>query len=68
MPPYGPSMASSLLDRFGLGNDRAVANARQAAERCRVEDRLVAELVAALARHDARALSSRASSQLHDAA
>ena len=64
-------MASSLLDRLGLGNDRAVANARRAAERRQVEDRLVAELVAALARHDARALAVRAvaaDSQLHDAA
>ncbi len=53
-------MANSLLDRLGLGNDRAVANARQAAERRQVEERLVAELVAALARRDARALPGRA--------
>ncbi len=63
-------MANSLLDRLGLGNDRAVANARQAAERRQVEERLVAELVAALARRDARALPVRAgaASPLHEAA
>lgn len=43
-------MASSLLDRFGLGNARAVANAGQDARRREVEDRLVADLVQALSR------------------
>ena len=45
-------MASRILDRFGLGNERAVANARRDALRRADEDRLVADLIEALARHD----------------
>ena len=43
-------MATSLLDRLGLGNTRAVANARQERLRRDDEERLIADLVAALAR------------------
>jgi hypothetical protein len=45
-------MSTSLLDRLGLGNARAVANAQQEALRPRREEQLVAELVAALSRHE----------------
>lgn len=48
-------MAVPLLDRFGLGNGRAVANARQAVLRREAEDRLVAELVECLSRREALA-------------
>lgn len=45
-------MTSSLLDRLELGNARAVANAKQVALRREEEERIVADLVASLARHD----------------
>lgn len=50
---YGPRMATSLVDLLGLGQDRAVANARREMLRPLVEERLVAELVDALARREA---------------
>ena len=48
-----PPMAGSLLDRVLLGNGRAVANAEQDRLRRRTEDRIVADLVASLARRTA---------------
>lgn len=45
-------MATSLLDRLGLGNDRAITNAGQAALHRQRDDRLVAELVEAISRHE----------------
>lgn len=44
-------MARTLLDRFGLGNERAVANAAAAAIRRQREDRLIADLLAGLRVH-----------------
>lgn len=44
-------MTTSVLDRLGLGAARAVANARDEALRPEREEQLVAELIAALARH-----------------
>lgn len=49
---YVPSMATSIIDRVGLGNRRAVDNAEQERLRRRTEDRIVADLVAALADRD----------------
>jgi hypothetical protein len=46
-------MPSPLFARLGLGSDRAVANARHEMLRHDREQRIVAELVAALARHGA---------------
>lgn len=46
-------MATSLLDRLGLGNARAVANAHQEALRPRRDDRIIADLVDALACNEA---------------
>lgn len=61
---------NSLLDRLGLGNARAVANARQAADRRREEDRLVAALIERLACHErpARLPVAEPAAALHDAA
>jgi hypothetical protein len=50
---YGPLMATSFVDLLGLGQDRAVANARREMLRPRAEERLIAELIDALARRDA---------------
>ena len=50
-------MAPSLLDRVGLGGERAVANARHEALRPEREAEIVAALVAAL---DRRALDRAA--------
>lgn len=44
-------MTASVLDRLGLGAARAVANARDEALRPEREERLVAALMASLARH-----------------
>lgn len=50
---YGRVMAISLLDLLGFGSDRAIANAgREMLRRC-TEERLIEDLVEALARHDA---------------
>ncbi|HEX4902134.1 MAG TPA: hypothetical protein VFV42_04940 [Acidimicrobiales bacterium] len=46
-------MASSLLDRVGLGGERAVANARHEALRPEREAEIIAALVAALDRRAA---------------
>jgi len=43
-------MAQSLLDRLGLGNDRAVVNARRAALRRQAEEQMVADLVEGISR------------------
>lgn len=45
-------MATLLLDRIGLGNARAVANARHEALRPEREDRIIADLIESLARHE----------------
>ena len=45
-------MGSSLLDRVGLGNRRAVANARLEVLRRPAEEQLVSHLVETLTRHD----------------
>ena len=50
-------MANTLLDRLGLGNDRAVANAGRAAVERQREDRLIAELVRAIQIHEVLAAS-----------
>ena len=44
-------MARTLLDRFGLGNERAVANAAAAMLRRQHEDRLLADLLAGMQAH-----------------
>ena len=46
-------MAISLLDLLGFGSDRAIANAGRDMLRRRTEERLLDDLVDALARHDA---------------
>lgn len=50
-------MAKTLIDRLGLGNDRAVANARQASVDRQREDRLIAELIRAIQIHEVLAAS-----------
>lgn len=43
-------MADSMIDRFGFGNRRAVANAMRDAQRREAEDRILADLVDGVAR------------------
>lgn len=50
-------MTKTLIDRLGLGNDRAVANARQALVDRQREDRLIAELIRAIQVHEVLAAS-----------
>lgn len=53
-------MAISLLDLLGFGSDRAIANAGREVLRARAEERLIDDLVHALAHHDAAGCSSSA--------
>jgi hypothetical protein len=57
-------MAKTLIDRLGLGNDRAVANARQALVDRQREDRLIAELIRAIQVHEVLAASGDSSRRI----
>jgi hypothetical protein len=57
-------MAKTLIDRLGLGNDRAVANARQALLDRQREDRLIAELIRAIQVHEVLAASGDRSGRI----
>lgn len=48
--PYLRLMADSLIDRFGFGNRRAVANAMRESQRREHEDRILAALVDGISR------------------
>ncbi|MCO8127154.1 hypothetical protein NHL50_08025 [Acidimicrobiia bacterium EGI L10123] len=45
-------MADSLIDRFGFGNRRAVANAMRDSQRREAEDRILADLVAGVSHRE----------------